>query len=366
MDERENPRDGGMEGLEMNKQIVATGLLLSLFVSFGVLAHHSRTTFFDMSQTVELEGEITRVQWRNPHVRYWIQTDPEYGGAVWELETTPPSILERQGISRDILAAGTRVRVAGPPSRLVENAMEASHVLLPDGREVLLHTGRAPLWTNRTVERAVQEFEEDVVRVAEATANGIFRVWSRPAIGPDRPPFWLGDYPLTETARAVSSVWDPVTGIDIGCKPKIMPAIMASSYPFEFVDEGDHLRLLVEEFDQERIIHLRRTTAGEVLPTPLGYSVGYWEQGDLVVTTTHIDSLDFGSDGIPLSESVQTLERFSLSPDEHRLNYEITVTDSGIFTESITMTSHWIWRAGEMIKPYDCIETPGSWTDRRD
>ena len=53
-------------------------------------------TSFDMSRTVEAEGEITRVQWRHPHVRYWVQADPAYGGAEWELETTPPSLLERR------------------------------------------------------------------------------------------------------------------------------------------------------------------------------------------------------------------------------------------------------------------------------
>ena len=71
-------------------RIIATGLLcLTLLVPSWTNAHHSRVTFFDMSRTVELAGEITRVQWRHPHVRYWIQADPEFGGALWELETTP-------------------------------------------------------------------------------------------------------------------------------------------------------------------------------------------------------------------------------------------------------------------------------------
>jgi len=120
---------------------VSVLLLLPIFpLSLGVSAHHSRPAFFDMSKTVELQGEITRVQWRHPHVRYWLQADAAYGGAIWEMETTPPSLLERYGIGRDVLAAGTRVRVAGPPSKVAENVMEVSHVLLPDGREVLLHT----------------------------------------------------------------------------------------------------------------------------------------------------------------------------------------------------------------------------------
>ncbi|MDH3507470.1 MAG: hypothetical protein OEQ25_10060, partial [Gammaproteobacteria bacterium] len=96
--------------------------------------------------------------------------------------------------------------------------------------------------------------------------------------------------------------------------------------------------------------------------SPLGYSVGRWVDGDLIVTTMHVNSLQLGRDGIPLSEDVEMLERFSLSADEQRLDYALTITDPATFTEPVTLTSHWVWRPGETIKPYDCIETPGSWT----
>ena len=131
------------------------------------------------------------------------------------------------------------------------------------------------------------------------------------------------------------------------------------------MDAGDRILLRAEEFDRERTIHLIGTT-DQISPSPLGYSVGYWEEGELVVATTHVNSLEFGREGIPLSEDVQILERFNLSPDERRLEYEMTVTDPATFTEPVTMSSHWLWRPGETIKPYDCIETPGSWTERRD
>jgi len=346
----------------MLRYLASGALLLLTVASLNVAAHHSRPAFFDMSRTVEIAGEITRVQWRHPHVRYWIQTDAEFGGEIWELETTPPSLLERQGISRDILSAGTRIRVAGPPSKIAEHAMEASHVLLPDGREVLLHTGRPPRWTNNIVERAAEEFDVDAVRAAQATANGIFRVWSRMGLaGDDRPPFWLDTYPLTEAARTVAAAWDPISQIDTGCEPKAMPWLMASNWPFEFVDDGDQVRLRAEEFDRVRIIHLRGSTS-ETRPSPLGYSIGHWEDGNLIVATTQINSLQLGRNGIPLSEDVQMLERFSLSADEQRLDYALTITDPATFNEPVTFASHWNWRPGETIKPYNCIETPDSWT----
>lgn len=337
-------------------------MILLLLAPAGAVAHHSRATFFDMDRIVELEGVITRVQWRHPHVRYWIQADPGYGGAEWEMETTPPSLLERQGISPDVVSAGTRVRVAGPPSRFAANTMEVSHVLLPDGREVLLHTGLDPRWTQNAVHRQTLGFDPQAVRAAEAAARGIFRVWSRMGIGPDdRPQFWPGSYPLTESARAASAAWDRAVGTDVGCRGKDMPWIMASNWPFEFVDEGDTIRLLAEEFDRERLIHLNGSAAGAA-PSPMGYSTGRWENGDLVVVTTHVNSGQLGRDGIPLSEDVEIVERFSLSQDQRRLNYRMTITDAATFVEPVTLTSHWIWRPGETVKPYNCIETPGSWT----
>jgi hypothetical protein len=341
-------------------------LLLLLFTSFGVAAHHSRATFFDMSQTVEVEGEITRVQWRHPHVRYWLQADAAYGGGIWEMETTPPSILERYGISADVLSAGTRVRVAGPPSRFKENVMEASHVLLPDGREVLLHAGDPPRWSEDTIERELQPFSDEEVRAAEATANGIFRVWARrlPSQAvPVASTFWLTDYPFTSRGREVVAAWDPLVDVDPGCLPKGMPRTMDNIWPFEFVDEGEQIRLRIEEFDIERVIRLTDDRAGqEISPSIWGYSTGRWEDGDLLVRTTHVAARYFGAAGIKLSADAILDERFTLSADQRRLDYELTVTDPVIFTEPVTQNIFWDWRPGERIKPYNCIETPGSWT----
>jgi hypothetical protein len=358
----------------MIERLSKTLLFLMLLASFSVSAHHSRATFFDMSKTVELEGEITRVQWRHPHVRYWIQADAAYGGDVWEMETTPPSILERFGINPDVISLGTRVRVAGPPSKLAENVMEVSHVLLPDGREVLLHTGLPPRWSQDTIERTLEELDEEAVRVAEASANGIYRVWTRDNCDRSLPqsecgiwrraPFWLDSYPLTEAARAAQADWDPVVEIDTGCTPKGMPRTMNNNWPFEFIDDGNQIRLLIEEFDIVRTFYLTEYS-GEVEPTLWGHSQAAWEDGVLVVNTTNVISNYFGVPGIQLSDDVEIIERFTLSDDEKRLDYEITLTDPVTFTEPVTQNAFWGWRPGESVKPYNCINTPNSWSDSR-
>ncbi len=345
----------------MTKQLTTILFVMSL-TSLGVSAHHSRQAFFDMSQTVEIEGEITRVQWRHPHVRYWLQADAEYGGALWEMETTPPSVLERYGISSDILTEGTRVKVAGPPSKFKENVMEVSQVLLPDGREVLLHTGLPPRWSQDTVVRTLKPFSEEEISAAEAIANGIFRVWSRAAT-PGLGDFWLDDYPLTPAGQEVAAAWNPRIDVDTGCLPKGMPRTMDNNWPVEFVDEGHQIRLRIEEFDLERTINLTDDRAEkDITPSMMGYSTGRWEEDEFVVRTTHIRARYFGVAGIKLSPEAIVDERFIMSDDESRLDYEMTVIDPVTFTEPITQYSAWGWLPGEKIKPYDCVDTPGSWS----
>jgi len=336
-------------------------LVATLLFTGGAMAHHSRAAFYDTTRQVQVEGVITRVLWRHPHVRYWVQADAASGGALWELETTPPSILEREGIDKELLKEGTRVRAAGPPARNVENAMEVSHVLLPDGREVHLYANLETLWSEQTIERALQPFSEEVVAAATAAANGIYRVWIKEGGVNNSPRFWLDSYPLTDSARQAAAAWDVLKESDTGCSPKGMPNIMNNIWPFEFVDEGTAIRLRIEEFDQERLIHMQAATAPDEL-LPLGFSTGRWEGNTLIVHTDHIVPAYFGTAGITLGPDAVVEERFTLSADEQRLDYTMTVNDPATFTSPITQSSWWTWRPGEAVKPYDCVEVPESWT----
>lgn len=333
-------------------------LLLAPWAASG---HHSRSAFFDQNTTVEVEGVITRVLWRHPHVRFWVQADESYGGALWELESTPPSILEREGISRELWAPGARVRVAGAPARRVDNAMEVSHVLLPDGTEVLLYGGLSPIWSDKVLARELLGFSEEAISAAQTSARGIFRVWSREGGIANRPRLYPESFPLTPAAQAAASAFVEEDHLFTGCVAKVMPGIMDNIWPFEFVDEGEQIRLKIEEFDQQRIIHMGQAPAPGA-PDTMGYSTGRWEDNVLIVNTGNLIPGDFGAGGIMLSNQAELVERFILSDDETRLDYTLTVTDSLTFTSPLAMTSYWIWRPGEVLKPYDCIEVPESWT----
>ena len=324
-----------------------------LIASADASAHHSRAYFYDTNRVIEAEGVITRILWRNPHTRFWLQDD---NGDEWELESTPPATLIRHGLGPEALAEGTRVRVAGPAARFEAHAMEVHNVLLPDGRELLIQTVARPRWTEDAPILQPSEFADADVVAAEASATGIFRVWSREygqtfSLRPDN------GYPLTEAAQAARDAYDPVADNPIpGCTAKGMPMIMSNPLPVEFVDDGDEIHLKIEEYDLVRVIHLDPNV--EVAsPSILGHSVGRWEDGDLVVTTMQINFMHYGS-SIALSADVHVLERFELSDDERRLNYTLTVTDPETFTEPLTARRHWVWMPGETIKVWSCVESP--------
>ena len=123
-----------------------------LCIPFATSAHHSVSAVYDVANITELEGEVTRVLWNNPHVRFTVKGRNDRGReALWEVETSSVSILRRMGISPDILKVGDRVRVAGNPARGGPAEVLARNVFLPGGQEVILFPGAAARWSKRTV-----------------------------------------------------------------------------------------------------------------------------------------------------------------------------------------------------------------------
>ena len=85
----------------------------------------------------------------------------------------------------------------------------------------------------------------------------------------------------------------------------------------------------------------------------LGYSVGYWEDNTLVVETSHIDWPFFDRLGTSQTKAIEILERFTLSEDERRLDYRVTILDPETFTGPATIEAHWL-ALGETIEPDEC------------
>jgi len=117
------------------------------FMPFAASAHHSFGALYDLRTTEEVSGTITDVSWRNPHVRVTVDVD----GILWTIEGQARAQLARMKVSQDLIAVGDSVRIAGHPSRRNPNTLYWSHLLLADGREVLMRPSLTPRWSDEVI-----------------------------------------------------------------------------------------------------------------------------------------------------------------------------------------------------------------------
>ena len=331
--------------------------LVLISASLTAIGHHS-VVEYDFDVVEELEGRVSVVSWRNPHVRLMLNVVSSDGTeAVWDLEAQDVNSLGRRGLSPDMIHVGDVVRVAGNPSTRQQNAMYVTNVLLPNGTEINTRGRPEPRWSDDVI--GFDPPDVEAIRAAAGEAEGIFRVWW----GEEEQEFMFpAELPLTASARAALEAWDPADHLTHQCVAGGMPAVMErvpAPHPIDFIDQDGDIVLRVEVFDIVRTIHMDPAANPEAQPaTPLGYSVGNWEGDTLVVRTTRVSWPYFNESGsIPQSEAVAIDERFTVGADD-RLVYEIVVTDPATFTAPVSARFVLGWRPDVVVEPYECI--PGA------
>ena len=92
--------------------LVVAGMLLA---AGQTAAHHSFAAEFDNNKPIKLTGIVTKLEWTNPHVWFYINGKDEKTGEVtnWGAEMGPPHGLQRQGWRRDTLKIGEQVSLNG-------------------------------------------------------------------------------------------------------------------------------------------------------------------------------------------------------------------------------------------------------------
>jgi Family of unknown function (DUF6152) len=114
---------------------VASGFFLA--AALPVLAHHSFANEFDESKPITLEGVVTRIDWENPHVHYYVDVQQPDGTVVtWSCETGGPTRLERRGWMKDSLKLGDKVTVHAFPAKDGSHSADGRKVTLADGRTI--------------------------------------------------------------------------------------------------------------------------------------------------------------------------------------------------------------------------------------
>lgn len=110
---------------------------LTLVAPTGAFAHHSFAAEYDVKKPVTLKGTVTKVEWTNPHARFYIDVKDESGNVVnWNLELASPNVLVRNGWNRHSLKEGDVVTVEGSQAKDGSQMANARTVILADGRKV--------------------------------------------------------------------------------------------------------------------------------------------------------------------------------------------------------------------------------------
>jgi hypothetical protein len=120
----------------MVTRLVRAGVAVTLaFVALapaGAVAHHGWSGY-DTSQVLDLSGTIREAGYEHPHGFVKLETP----GKTWTVVLAPPSRMERRGLAREMLVAGTAAKVVGYPNRTDPMEMRAERITI-DGKTVEL------------------------------------------------------------------------------------------------------------------------------------------------------------------------------------------------------------------------------------
>jgi hypothetical protein len=127
----------------MRAMLAVIVTVIGALCAAGVSAHHSFASEYTADKPVAMKGVITRVEWTNPHARFYIDVIADDDTVTnWNVELASPSALSRNGWSSRSLLVGDEISITGFGARKDNTyRVNVRSATLTDGRTVF--NGRA-------------------------------------------------------------------------------------------------------------------------------------------------------------------------------------------------------------------------------
>jgi hypothetical protein len=117
--------------------LLAAGLACLTLAAFPLFAHHSFAAEYDSSKPVEFKGVVTKLDWMNPHVYFYVDVKTDDGKTInWACEAGNPNALARRGWKKSSLKAGDEITVKGFRAKDGSFTANARSIVLADGQKV--------------------------------------------------------------------------------------------------------------------------------------------------------------------------------------------------------------------------------------
>jgi uncharacterized protein DUF6152 len=123
------------------QRIVASLILICalLLPAMPTLAHHAFATEFDAQKPVSMKGIVTKIDWVNPHVWFYINVKKDDGAIEnWGFEMGGPNSLRTSGWTKDTMKIGDEVIVEGSLAKNGSRNVNAKNVTMASTGKKLL------------------------------------------------------------------------------------------------------------------------------------------------------------------------------------------------------------------------------------